>query len=139
MVCAFFGHRDAPQDLEPLIYKTLIDLVETKDVKMFYVGNNGAFDRMVRKNLKILKNIYSIKYAVVLSYLPVKSRMGEDFSDTLFPEELERVSPRYAILKRNEWMLQRADYVVTYVRHSLGGAARFQELAKAKGKNIIRL
>jgi hypothetical protein len=36
-------------------------------------------------------------------------------------------------------MLRQADYVVTYITHSWGGAAQFAELGKRKGKTIINL
>ena len=42
---------------------------------------------------------------------------GDGFEDTMFPEGLELVHPRYAIERRNGWMLERSDYFVTYVHH----------------------
>ena len=42
---------------------------------------------------------------------------GAGFEDTMFPEVLELVHPRYAIERRNGWMLERSDYFVTYVHH----------------------
>ena len=35
--------------------------------------------------------------------------------------------------------LERSDYVVTYVHHSWGGAAKFAALAERQGKRMIRL
>jgi hypothetical protein len=63
----------------------------------------------------------------------------EDYSDTVFPEGLEKIPPRFAISKRNRWMIEHSDYVVTYVRHSFGGAAQFKALAEKKGKKAIEL
>ena len=57
----------------------------------------------------------------------------------MFPEGLEFAPPRFAISRRNEWMLKRADYVVTYVTHGWGGAAQFAEKAKRQGKAVIDL
>ena len=34
-------------------------------------------------------------------------------------------------------MLQQADYVVTYITHSWGGAAQFAKMAERYGKNMI--
>ena len=70
-------------------------------------------------------------------YLPKGA--GAGFDDTMFPEGLELVHPRYAIERRNLWMLERSDYVVTYVHHSWGGAAKFAALAERQGKRMIRL
>lgn len=62
-----------------------------------------------------------------------------DCSDTVFPEGLESVPPKYAIARRNRWMLDISDYVVTYVTHRGGGAAQFMLLAQKKGKTVINL
>ena len=97
---------------------------------------------MVRKTLKSLKSSYSyIHYAVILAYMP-QSRTKEsynDYSDTIFPEEFEKILPKYAIVKRNNWMLNRSDYVVSYITHTWGGAAQFKRLAEKKGKTVINL
>ena len=45
----------------------------------------------------------------------------------------------YAIARRNDWMLAQAEYVVTYITHSWGGAARFGEKARRLGKRCIPL
>lgn len=47
--------------------------------------------------------------------------------------------PNYAISRRNMWMIDNADYVVTYVKYIVGGAARFKELSEKKGKIVINL
>lgn len=66
-------------------------------------------------------------------------RTREDFSDTIFPEGIETVPKRFAISWRNRWMLKQADYVVTYVTHSWGGAAQFAEMAKRQHKKIVNV
>ena len=137
-VCTFFGHRDCPSFIKPKLREVLIDLMENQSVDMFYVGNKGVFDRLVRSTLRELRQEYpQIDYAVVLDRLPGKQQ--EDFSDTLLPEGIETVPPRFAIAWRNKWMLRRADFVVTYVTHPTGGAAQFAELAERQGKIVINI
>lgn len=63
----------------------------------------------------------------------------EDYSDTMLPEGIEKVPPRFAVDWRNKWMLGQSDYVVTYITHSWGGAAQFAEMAKRKKKALVRL
>ena len=36
-------------------------------------------------------------------------------------------------------MIEKSDYVVTYVHHSFGGAAQFKEIAEKKGKIVINI
>ena len=80
-----------------------------------------------------------IQYAVVLAYMPGKKNEYDDFSETILPEGIEAVHPRYAIDWRNCWMLQRSVFVVTYITHPWGGAARFADKARRAGKTVINL
>ena len=139
MVCTFFGHKDTPKEIEPTLRSTLIDLIENKNVTVFYVGNNGNFDTMVLRQLEDLSQTYPITYSVVLAYLPTAKNKYDDSSNTIYPEGLETVPKRFAISWRNKWMIQQSDIVVTYVTHTFGGAAQFKEMAKRQGKTIINL
>ncbi len=137
MVCTFFGHKDTPKEIEPTLRSTLIDLIENKNVTVFYVGNNGNFDSMVRRQLEDLSHTYPITYSVVLAYLPTEKNKYDNLTNTIYPEGLETVPKRFAISWRNKWMIQQSDIVVTYVTHNFGGAAQFKELAKRGKKTII--
>ena len=135
----FFGHKDTPKETEPTLRATLLDLIINKNVSVFYVGNNGNFDAMVRNQLRELSVVYPIKYSVVLAYLPDARNADDDMSDTIYPEGLEAVPKRFAISWRNKWMIKQSDIVVTYVKHSVGGASQFKELAQKQGKTVIEL
>ena len=139
MVCTFFGHKDTPKEIEPILRSTLIDLIENKNANVFYVGNNGSFDTMVRRQLKELSLTYPITYSVVLAYLPTKKSECDDYTNTILPEGIETAPKRFAISYRNKWMIEQADIVVTYVTHSFGGAAQFKALAERQGKTVIEL
>ena len=135
----FFGHKDTPKEIEPTLRSTLIDLIENKNVNVFYVGNNGNFDTMVRHQLEELSQLYPITYSIVLAYLPTEKNKYDDLTHTIYPEGLETVPKRFAISWRNKWMIQQSDIVVTYVTHNFGGAAQFKEMAKRQGKTVIEL
>lgn len=142
MVVTFFGHREVRENIDSILRQTIVDLIENHNADVFYVGNQGHFDFTVRKTLKMLSAEYPhIRYAVMLAYLPWNQNdlYPEDFSDAIFPEELETVPKRFAIDKRNHLMLSYADTVVTYVKRTDGGAAKFQTLAKKKGKTVINI
>lgn len=137
-VCTFFGHRDCPASVRPALRKQLITLIENCRVSVFYVGNQGDFDAMVRGLLKELLPQYpQIRYGVVLAYMPKTG--AAEAEDTMLPEGIECVPRRFAIPWRNRWMLDRADYVVTYVTHGWGGAARFAQEAAKRGKTVYNL
>ena len=116
----FFGHRDTPKETEPTLRLALVDLIEKKNSNLFYVGNQGNFDAMVRRQLEDLAQTYTITYKIVLAYMPGKN--DEPDEHTISPEGLETVPRRFAINHRNKWMLDKADIVVTYVTHPSSGA-----------------
>ena len=142
MVCTFFGHRHIPDTIEPTLKETIINLIINKNVNVFYVGNQGGFDSLVRKCLRELKSEYPfISYAVVLAYMPSFKNEDDymDYSDTIYPEGLEKCPPKFAIINRNKWMINQADYVVVYVDCIVGGAVKFKEMAERKGKIVINI
>lgn len=128
--CAFLGHRDCPEEVKPRIRVAVRELVESCGVEMFYVGDQGRFDALVRSVLREL----GVRYAVVLAYLPT-----EEGEDTMLPEGIEVVHPRNAISWRNRWMVQQSQFAICYVRHTWGGAHRWMEYARRQGKTIINL
>ena len=137
MVCTFFGNRDAPMAVAATLREVLRRLVEEEGVTQFYVGQQGAFDRMVIGELERLSSLFShIRWAVVWAYYPTESTKNVP---TLFPEGLEQVPPRFAINKRNAWMLDKADVVITYTRNPHSNAAAWKENAKKRGKHVIEL
>lgn len=139
-VCTFFGHRECADTIKPKLRETLVDLIVSHGVDMFYVGNQGQFDAIVCSTLRDLQKEYpQVDYAVVLAYMPGEKNDYDDYSDTMLPEGIESVHPRYAISWRNDWMLKESDYVVTYITHSWGGAAQYATKAKKQGKTVINL
>ena len=108
-------------------------------MNVFYVGNNGNFDTMVRRQLEDLSQTYLITYSVVLAYLPTEKNKYDNLTNTIYPEELEIIPKRFAISWRNKWMIQQSDIVITYVTHNFGGAAQFKVIAEKSGKEIINM
>ena len=134
----FFGHRDVTHDIRSKLQFIIEQLITEKQINTFYVGHQGQFDSMVYSVLKEMKVKYPhIRYIVVLAYMPdehINELYGED---TIYPEGLETVPRRFAISKRNDWMIQHSDYAVCYVHKITGGAAKFREKAEKKGLKVI--
>ena len=133
----FFGHRDTPKETEPALRLTLIDLIENKNASVFYVGNHGNFDAMVRRQLEDLSKTYPIKYYAVLAYMPSKNDTPDEHS--ILPEGIETVPRRFAINFRNKVMLNKSDVVVTYVTRPVGGAWELKQMAEKQRKVTIDL
>ena len=141
MTCTFFGHKDYIEGIKPILKHTLIDLIENKNVDCFLVGNNGFFDSNVISTLTELQDEYiHIKFFVVLAYMPSNSIYFENITyKTIFPEGIENIPPKFAILHRNKWMLEKSEYVITFVRRPFGGAAKFYDMALKQRKQVINL
>lgn len=134
--CTFFGHRDCFQDIKPALMEIIEKLIVNEGVDTFYIGNQGQFDGQAYAALKKMKERYPIQIAVVLAYMPGK-KTEYDLQDTMLPEGIESIHPRYAVSWRNRWMLSRSDFVVAYVTHSWGGAAQFAAKAERMHKTVI--
>ena len=142
MTCSFFGHKDAPSNIYPTLVETINELITNHEINSFLVGNQGSFDSMVLRALRQLKQQHPhISYNVVLAYMPTEKQEYDpyEFGETMIPEGLETVHPRYAISWRNKWMVNESEYVVAYVKHSWGGAAKYLELAQKKNKTIVNI
>ena len=142
-ICSFFGHRDAPESIRYDLKQTLIDLIENKNVDLFYVGHQGKFDSMVKTELKLFSTVYThINFFVVVYDIPYyKFTPDEIMNDSLlFPDDsLEETPPKFRMDRRNKWMVEESDYVVTYVCRNYGGAYKFKSLAEKRGKTVINL
>ncbi len=140
MRCIFFGHRECYGLDTTTLNEVLLDLL-AKGVTQFYVGYQGQFDHIILHSLKTLRNKHShISISVVLAYPPTNS-LAPALSgvNTLYPEGLEYGPVKFAIERRNRWMIAHADYCITYVTHPRGGAYKFAKLAKKKGLTVINL
>lgn len=139
MVCTFLGHRDASAEIRERLQVEIEKLI-CDGVTEYLVGNQENFDRMALGVLRNMRVRYpEIRYHVVLAYLPQNDAGEYELGETLFPEGLELVHPRFAIVHRNRWMIQTSDIVVAYVTHDWGGAAKAVSMAERKGKKIVRL
>lgn len=141
MTVTFFGHRDTPSNVYESLKESIKNLIENNNADNFYVGNHGNFDSMALRALQVLKREYPhIVYTVVLAYMPIGDRYEYlDSVPTLLPNGIENTPQKYAILKRNKWLVENSDTVLTYVKHSFGGALTFQNMALKKGKNVINI
>ncbi len=140
----FFGHWIIDRNIRDDVKDIIIKLIENHGATTFYVGTHGGFDGLVLEILKELSIAYpSIKYFVVLAYCDTDTKYFESDEEcvehTIFPERLEKVPRKLAIIERNRWMIKQSDIVVTYVTHIASGAAKAKEIAEKAGKMIINL
>ena len=53
MTVTFFGHKETPEDIYEKLRARIAKFVVQNESTVFYVGNQGSFDQMVRKALRV--------------------------------------------------------------------------------------
>jgi len=138
MTMCLFGHRDAPADAGTRLKCFLKDLILKHGEISVLVGQQGAFDRMAAKVLCELSKEYAgLRWSLVLTKLPEKD--NEFGADTVLPEGIENVYPRFAINWRNNWMIRQSDMIVVYMARNFGGVSQAVKYARSQQKQIINL
>ncbi len=135
--CTFIGHRNCSLEIYNQLYQTIEKLVVEEDVSTFYVGTHGNFDKFVYQVLVELEKKYTIKVFVVLAYLNgKKENIYYDMNKTIFPDILERTPLRYAINKRNEFMIKNSQYMICCVDNTFSNSYEYVKLA-LKNKLVV--
>lgn len=138
--CCFIGHREVLHDIRANLTAQIEKLIIDGLADNFLVGNHGAFDSMVYSVLKELHKKYPhITYSAVLAYLPnkyIKEKYGDN---TIYPDALEFVPKRFAILKRNEWMVKNSSFMICYVYKTVGNSIKLVDMASKKGLEVINI
>ena len=145
MIITFCGHSDYVPSVgdEEKILSVLSEKIGERDAELF-LGGYGAFDAFARRcGREYQKTHPNVKLIFVTPYLPKnnatrKDRQADRYDAIVYPP-LENVPSRYAILRRNEWMVERADLVIAYIRHEWGGAYTTYRHALKKQKEIYHL
>ena len=137
----FFGHSDAPWSIQPKLREVILDLIDNEGADEFYVGTHGNFDRMVLAVLSELSETRAFRFYIALAYLPAEKE-NPRADHTILPdliEKIENIPPRFTIHYRNKFTVESADIVVTYVKYSWGGAAKYKRLAEKKNRRVIEI
>ena len=138
MIVTFCGHRDVfdPEAVGAWLIETVEELIR-EGADCFYLGGYGQFDALAAAAVRKQKERYlEIRSVLVLPYLD-RSFDASAYDETVYPP-LENVPKRYAISRRNEYMIDRSDVVIAYVTHSFGGAYKTLCYAQRKHKRIVR-
>ena len=148
MIITFVGHGtlNISNELSDKIKKAIEDNIAEKDHVTFYCGGYGDFDNHCARLCREIKATYpKCEVVFVTPYLTssqqakMKYLLDMKLYDTTVYPPLENVLPRFAISKRNEWMVEQADLVIAFVAHEYGGAYKTLRYAERKKKKIIQL
>ena len=141
--CFFIGHREADERLLPELMSVVERLIIEEQVSCFYVGGYGGFDRIAASAIKRSKqNHPEITLMLVLPYHPAEHpvEIPHGFDGTYYPEGMEKVPRRFAIVKANEIMVNTSDWLIAYVRHGASNSRKILEYAQHRGNiRIVRI
>lgn len=141
--CFFIGHRDAPES----IYDRLLAAVERHiveyDVTDYVVGRYGSFDCLATQALLKAKQRHpEVRLTLLLAYYdPLKPfELPLGFDDSLYPEGMEQVPRRAAIIRANQYMIRHSDYLIAYDARKIGNTRKLVDYALRRGKKgLIRV
>ena len=148
MIITFAGHSFVPcvDKVKEAVKAQLRVRIAHAEKVSFYLGGRGGFDELCAICCRELKKEHSGIEVVYVApcfnpseQAKIKEMQCGDLYDSSIYPPLERVPPRLAILKRNEWMMSRADLVIAYVTHNYGGAYQALRMAQRQGKLIMNV
>ena len=143
MIITFFGHSDfcANVDIEKKIISIIEEYTQNKSVD-FFLGGYGNFDYFAFSCAKKYKEkTNNAKLIFVTPYMEKNylKQKGNGFDEIIFPD-FELVPHKLRIIKRNEYMVDKADLIISYCTDKkIGGTLKTLEYAKRKSKKIVNL
>ena len=86
-----------------------------------------------------LEVLYVAPYISASEGRKIKDLEMQGLCDGSIYPPIEKTPPKFAILKRNEWMMASADLVIAFVNRNYGGAFQALQAANRKKKKIINI
>ena len=131
MIITFCGHGDfiKTEKIENTLIELLKFFAKGRETIDCYCGGYGRFDGFAAECVrKAKKDFENIRNCLIIPYIPLsfqeKIKYLNDYYDEIIYPPLKNIPAKYAIIKRNEWMVDKADLLIAYVKHSWGGAAK---------------
>ncbi|MBQ7386936.1 MAG: hypothetical protein IJW03_02090 [Clostridia bacterium] len=148
MIITFAGHSlvSSSDSVKEMVKEQIRNnIIDTEHI-ICYLGGYGDFDEICLRACSELKQQYSrIETVYVTPYISlseqtkIKEMLNLGLYDTSIYPPIENVPPRFAISKRNEWMITESELVIIYVNHNYGGAYKSFQFAKRRKKKIINI
>lgn len=143
MTITFAGHSfvSSSSKVKEMVKEQIRNNITDAKSVTCYLGGYGDFDEICARACRELKQEYAgIEIIYVTPYInlseqaKIKEMQNCSLCDTSIYPPIENVPPRFAISKRNEWMIKNADLIIVYVNHAYGGAYKSLQVAKRRKK-----
>lgn len=136
--CFFIGHHNAPESVRLMLDEAVERHITDYGVTRFLVGHYGAFDAMAAGAVIQAKQAHpDVELLLLLPYHPAERpiEMTVGFDGSYYPEGMEHVPRRLAIVRANEYVIRHVcDYLVAYDRFLATKTHDFVKLALQREK-----
>ncbi len=148
MKIAFAGHSSvySNEKVKEMVKEQIRNNIIDANIVTCYLGGYGDFDEICARACRELKQEYDdIELVYVTPYISlseqakIKEMQSRGLYDTSIYPPIENAPLRFAISKRNEWIMTNADLIIAYVNRSYGGAYKSLQVAKREKKKIINI
>ncbi len=111
-----------------------------------YLGGYGDFDvicayacKELKQELVGMETVYVAPYMTLSEQEKIKEMKERGLCDASIYPPIENTPLKFAISKRNEWMMSNSDLIIAYVSRSYGGAYQSLRVARRRKKQIINI
>ena len=148
MIISFAGHAlvSGGAEVKKIVKEQVQKVLSNVERTICYLGGYGEFDEICARACRELKRehscielVYVAPYMTLSEQAKIREMQALGLYDSSIYPPIERVIPKFAIAKRNEWMMTNADVIIAYVNHCSGGAYRSLQIAKRRKKKIINI
>ncbi len=143
--CCCFGHREVYKNVEGALSDIVEKLITEQNITEFWVGGLGEFDGKFASAVRAKKKQYpDVQLILIKPYFSGELNTNKEYyeyayDDIIIPDAVAGVHYKSAITKRNRWMVDNCDVLVTFVYRDFGGAYDAKKYAVKSGKTVIEL
>lgn len=143
--CCGFGHREFRTDVKNELKTVIEKLISEENVTVFLTGGMGDFDAQFSAAVRSCKvKNRDIMLVLVRPYFSNELNIHKQYyeysyDDIIIPTELAGCYYKAAITKRNFWMIEQSQFVLSGVCHDFGGAYEAIKYARKNKKQIIEI
>ena len=148
MIITFAGHSfiSSKDKIKKIVKEQMRNNIKDSTSVTCYLGGYGDFDalcanvcRELKQEFTFIEIVYVTPYISLSEQTKIKEMQKYGLYDASIYPPIESTPPKFAILKRNEWMIEKADIVITYVDRNFGGAFKSLQTAKRRKKKVINI
>lgn len=140
--CFFIGSRYASEAIRRPLDEAIERHIVEYGVDEFVVGHYGSFDLEAIGALRRAKRRHpEIVLLLLIPYHPHDRPIEtpKDFDGTFYPEGMEQVPKRLAILRADRYMVDHSDHLIAHVRYGGNSRDLVDHARRRERRGLIRV